>query len=1667
MTVAADLINAPIKGGTHSWEGGVEISTTGEAAVQGGNDSITLTVTNIESDQGNLTITAEKAHAVLAELKESKNISVKADGSITIAAGENDGDGIYVDDGSAGDITLTADTDDNTINAGNNGIDHRGNQTISLFAKNGKNVIETGKGDGLRLEGPGSIVLEADTNSIKAADNGIQVTGGKVSLTASQDNSISGGVSGIEITEGGWVDLSADSDHTIKGSTYGVKILDGTLNINSADDYAGKTTIEAISTSNDKAVGIYVGVEDHNEDNAGRPTSNVNIYSNSLSIYAEGKNDSSWPTVAGILVEDNDGTINIHTTKDDEGKGIVIQSVGSNIDTNTDAYPYVKATSFGIKSQNSTVDLSADGSIKITTAFDGKGAASGLYASVSKVNAADNSISLTTNDSITIEAKTESGTAYGVQLNYNDNATPGYSNSVSLSAGKDISITSKNNSQAENMDAHGVLVSGGTFTAQASGSTNITSYKTSDPNGFVNSYGIYVGSDSDSPSDSSATITSLNNNEIDAGTAVYARGEKSSVTLKAQEGSNLLTASSTGLVAQQGATVSLNAAKGFNRISADGTAIYATGEDSLVTLVALEKDNLLTASSTGLIAEQGATVSLSAAKGFNSISADGTAIYATGEKSSVTLEALEKSNLITDSTYGLLAYPGASISLSAAKGFNSISAGKYAIYAMGENSFVTLEALEGNNLRTTSSSYGLLASQGASVSLSAAKGFNSISANGTAIYAADENSSVILAAQEGNNHLTSTTYGIRASAGATVSLNAAKGFNSISADGSAIYATGENSFVTLEALEGSNLLTSSSSGLVASEGASVSLSAANGINSIKTDSTGIFTYGNAGSRVTLNGISNEVVANTFGIYTSGSSSVSLQAATGDNTIRVAPETEGEFGDFGTRYAIFNMSNSTTKLTAENGSNLIFGSIYATSDDNDTDVNLATSVELAAQTNYVNSFSVIGNAGDLKGKDIISAIYAQGSDGVITLTGRNVIRTYADAEDDTMVEHAVWAYDDADITLTGWSDIRTNRYEVSPNSLDVAIVAGKSTASVEGDNTVVAPEDYATVTLNYGNDANGSLSFIEGDILAAYAGKVDINSSNANAGISIHGNLAAGNNGILNVSLGKSGHLQGRIDDYGDVTGTDDDHADFYNPVFSSKVLSGGEVNLTMGAGSSWDVIGQSWLTKLTTNHDAISETTPLINLRAENGTKNSTHALTIGELDGNAVFNINLDADRDVSDMLYIKEANGTYLVNLQNAVTLADMYALRTDGTRFDGLRFATLGTGSNANFRVVSTDSGVFNVEYEVGTDAYDTSTENTAYNGSNLTASKPGNDQVNDFFEDEPLETQAGAAAEGDAITETTNFKIIGRLDDTPSDAGRTILNMSRANYANAVYLDTLNKRQGEMRYAKGREDGLWVRLRHDEIGKKKSFEAENTMVEVGLDTLRREESGEYHIGAAFDYLDGDTDYFNVTGDGDLNRYGAWLYTTWLGDKGDYWDFVFKYGHLENDFQIRALSSGDLIRGDYDNNVFSVSFEYGRKYANEKRWYIEPQVQAQYAYVTSADYVTNQNTKVSLDSIDSLIARAGVRIGKDFDTEKPMTFYVRGDIMHEFLGEQDIRAVDGTGSMHVRYDNDDTWYTAGLGFSMMQSEDMYYFIEAEKVFGASNTGSYTISGGFRYMF
>ena len=992
---------------------------------------------------------------------------------------------------------------------------------------------------------------------------------------------------------------------------------------------------------------------------------------------------------------------------------------------------------------------------------------------------------------------------------------------------------------------------------------------------------------------------------------------------------------------------------------------------------------------------------------------------------------------------------------------------------------------------------------------------------------------------------------------ATVTSN---GYNQISA-GNAIYALGEKSTAKVTSQTANNEFTTSAAGVVAYQGSNVELYAKQGENIIDADATGIIAadyYGiGENSKVNLVAKKNQITSVGYGIRAAAKGDVDLNATVADNVISVkdAPKDDsneiitsaifadtvsdvdlvadasnsiyanqttitnketGETGDYGTAYAVNALSGSSVDLAAGE-QNYLLGAVYANGTGTIVDVK---GKDGSTATNVVRSAAVIDGAGGLDGKvtttdpetgeivttglDVVSALYAE-KGAVINVSGINNFRTYySNPLDSYTSERVVWAYDTADINIDGYTNISTTLYNESPNSKDIAIAAGTAT-NLKADDVNAPVEDCATVTLNYDNfttnDGKQAVSEITGDILSAYAGKVDIAGKSADAGIKITGNLLAGNNGILNVNLGKGGVLTGRADDYGDAGANEsgvgdgnDGHqsSEFFDPAFSSEIFKGGEVNLTMGENSRWNVTGQSWITRIKTAENSNA----IIDLVGSNTDRNTTaHALTVYEMNGDANFNMNLDADRDVSDMLYIKNANGNYVVNVIDAVTEDDMYAARTDGGTFDGLRFATVGKDSTASFRAITYDGGFNNVEYIIGSDSYDESTENHHYNGDSLDAEKPGDSTVDDFFENDGTPGSTTGAtnglakaslmalpvnetnnAENDDLTnvevntdETTNFKLIGVKNTEVSDGGETILNMSRANYSNAIYMDRLNKRLGEARYINSEEDeGMWVRIRHDRIGKDDAYRSQNTMYELGYDQKQECDNGERRVGMAIDYMHGDTGYNDIAGKGEIDRYGLWLYDTWMGDKGHYADYVAKWGHLSNDFEI--YNSRGEVTGDYSNNVFSVSAEYGRKKDIGNDWYFEPQVQAQLARVTGADYTTNQGTKVSVDGINSLIGRAGFRLGKDFGEEKQSTVYIKADVLHEFLGDQDIRALDSTTNGNwqtVSYENEGTWYDVGFGFATQMSKNSYAFMDFEKSFGNDNDETYQINVGMQWSF
>lgn len=584
--------------------------------------------------------------------------------------------------------------------------------------------------------------------------------------------------------------------------------------------------------------------------------------------------------------------------------------------------------------------------------------------------------------------------------------------------------------------------------------------------------------------------------------------------------------------------------------------------------------------------------------------------------------------------------------------------------------------------------------------------------------------------------------------------------------------------------------------------------------------------------------------------------------------------------------------------------------------------------------------------------------------------------------------------------------------------------------------------------------------IYGDIIAgrgisdsnAQGGQITINSVDY---ADFKGDVLAGNSGKIDITLNNANY-EGRVDDYADATLK---NTVFRPEEFDVAVTKGGTVNMKLN-NSNWDARGQSFVTELTFENGGS------VNLVDDNeayGSGAQGNSVTIRNLKGNGTFNMTLNsADHSLGDMLYIGKNEGNQTINIVGGIT-GGLENISKDNP----LRFATVGIdGSNlpdvqsGSVSAYTRDAGFADIEYYVDKEDFkkeDAENEKYNGNGNGEGVDKPGND----FVENELV-------GERDTAVNwiITGAKELGTGGSQVSDTGKTIINMSKVNYNNAIYMDRLNKRLGEARYINPEEEqGMWVRIRHDRIGKKDAFRSQNTMYEMGYDVKQDCDNGERRVGFAIDYMDGKAEYTGIAGDGDVKRYGLWLYDTWLGDKGHYADYVAKWGHLENDFDIMARSTGEKITGDYSNNVFSVSAEYGKKNDMGNNWYFEPQAQLQLARVTGADYVTTQGTKVSLDGINSLIGRAGFRLGRDVDESS--TVYIKADLLHEFLGEQNMHVEDNTFNGGQTFENKGTWYDIGFGFATAMGKNSYAFMDFEKSFGNDNDETYQINAGVQWTF
>ena len=270
-----------------------------------------------------------------------------------------------------------------------------------------------------------------------------------------------------------------------------------------------------------------------------------------------------------------------------------------------------------------------------------------------------------------------------------------------------------------------------------------------------------------------------------------------------------------------------------------------------------------------------------------------------------------------------------------------------------------------------------------------------------------------------------------------------------------------------------------------------------------------------------------------------------------------------------------------------------------------------------------------------------------------------------------------------------------------------------------------------------------------------------------------------------------------------------------------------------------------------------------------------------------------------------------------------------------------------------------------------------------------------------------------------------------------------------------MNSLSKRMGELRDSPSGV-GAWIRAYGSEMEYgDQNVTAKNNSIQVGSDYSL----GDWKVGVAFSYTDGDSSY--DSGSSDNKGYGLAVYGTWLIPCGAYIDLIAKYNRLDTDFSLSGMN------GSYENNAFTVSAETGYRFNfMDGGFYVEPQVGLSYGRIMGDTLTTSNNVKLEQDDYDSFLGRVGVRTGFKFPENKG-TVYARVSGVYDFDGEMNGKANVGNSKNSFEADLGGAWLEMGVGANFNWTKSTYSYLDFERTNGGDVKENWRWNVGIRHVF
>lgn len=273
------------------------------------------------------------------------------------------------------------------------------------------------------------------------------------------------------------------------------------------------------------------------------------------------------------------------------------------------------------------------------------------------------------------------------------------------------------------------------------------------------------------------------------------------------------------------------------------------------------------------------------------------------------------------------------------------------------------------------------------------------------------------------------------------------------------------------------------------------------------------------------------------------------------------------------------------------------------------------------------------------------------------------------------------------------------------------------------------------------------------------------------------------------------------------------------------------------------------------------------------------------------------------------------------------------------------------------------------------------------------------------------------------------------------------------------DEMHQRMGELRSSTG-EAGIWARMKRGE-SESGDLNIKNQYSTYQLGYDEKVGDSNWYLGGAISRTEGKSSFGN--GSGENQSTGFTVYGTYVGEDGQYVDLSAKYARLDNEFDVFGRD-GIESTGDYRNNGYAFSAEYGKRIEAGNDFWVEPQVQLTYGHLSSANYTTSRGIKAAQDAMDSIVGRVGFAAGKDIGAGN---VYVKASYLYDFDGDTSVTMNDGVNSRTYEQDLGGGWFEFGIGTNINLSETSHLYFDVERAVGGDIDTPWQWNAGVRFDF